>query len=171
MRGGTPAESALLCLRYRRDAAFWTDGTIAAPSCFVAGAIAALFHFVVGTIVARPVSLPVQSSRVLFRFRCNRRAVFIADAIASPPCFCFRYRCGAVLFCSRPRCGAALLHGRCNRRADPLYGKRRIRRLWYSVLSPKVSFTASCRCASAGAPRHICVAAARCCCGCRPVLP
>ena len=129
-----------------------------------------------------PVSLPVQSrrcsilllvqsSRVLFRCRCNRRAVFIADAIASPPCFCFRYRCGAVLFCSRPRCGAALLHGRCNRRADPLYGKRRIRRLWYSVLSPKVSFTASCRCASAGAPRHICVAAARCCCGCRPVLP
>ena len=83
MRGGTPAESALLCLRYRRDAAFWTDGTIAAPSCFVAGAIAApscfvagaiaaLFHFVVGTIVARPVSLPVQSPR---RFYCRRNCL------------------------------------------------------------------------------------------------
>lgn len=150
--------------------------------CYVFGPVAMPPFGQTVQLRRHPVSLPVQSrrcsilllvqsSRVLFRCRCNRRAVFIADAIASPPCFCFRYRCGAVLFCSRPRCGAALLHGRCNRRADLLYGKRHVRRLRYSVLSPKVSFTASCRCASAGAPRHICVATARCCCGCRPVLP
>lgn len=161
MRGGTPAESALSRLRYHFYAAFWTDGTIAAPSCFVAGAIAALFHFVVGTIVARPVSLPVQSPR---RFYCRRNC--LAALFLSPVPLLRR-----PVFVVGPVAPRVLFRFRCNRRADLLYGKRRIRRLWYSVLSPKVSFTASCRCASAGAPRHICVATARCCCGCRPVLP
>lgn len=150
--------------------------------CYVFGTVAMPPFGQTVQLRRHPVSLPVksrrcsilllvQSSRVLFRCRCNRRAVF----------YC-RRNCLAALFLfplplwRRPvlfpaRCGAALLHGRCNRRADLLYGKRHVRRLRYSVLSPKVSFTASCRCASAGAPRHICVAAARCCCGCRPVLP
>lgn len=160
MRGGTPAESALLCLRYRRDAAFWTDGTIAAPSCFVAGAIAALFHFVVGTIVARPVSLPVQSPR---RFYCRRNCL---AALFLFPLPLWRR---PVLFPAPLRCRSVARPVQSSRRS--FIGKRHVRRLRYSVLSPKVSFTASCRCASAGAPRHICVATARCCCGCRPVLP